>query len=75
MSFFTTTNLLCQSADDWTGTYDDILLGAEYRLFKKISVGAALGNNALRAVEQTGDVRFEFENRITGLFLYLKGHF
>ena len=73
-SWFLQAELFALSFDDWTGTYDDILFGAEYRLFKKISVGAALGNNALRAVEQTGDVRFEFENRITGLFLYLKGH-
>ena len=73
--WFLQAEVFALSFDDWSGTYDDILFGAEYRLFRNVSVGAAVGNNSLLAVEKNSDSRFEFENRITGLFLYLKGHF
>ena len=63
------------SFGDWSGTYDDIQLGIEYRLLDKIGVGAALGNNTLRIIEKSSSTRFEYENRITGALLYLKGYF
>lgn len=73
--WFMKAEVFALSFGDWSGTYDDIQLGIEYRLLDRMGVGAALGNNALRAVEKKGNTRFEYENRITGALLYLKGYF
>lgn len=75
LGWFLKAEVFALSFDDWTGTYDDVQLGIEYRLWDRIGVGAALGNNALRAVEDDGSTRFEYDNRITGALLYLTGYF
>ena len=63
------------SFDDWSGTYNDALLGAEYRLWKNLGVGAALSSNSLRVLEEKAETRFEFNNRISGVLFFLRGHF
>lgn len=63
------------SFDDWSGAYNDALLGVEYRLWKRLGIGAALSSNSLRILEEKPKTRFEFENRINGILLFLRGHF
>lgn len=61
--------------DDWKGTYTDGTLGMEYRFWEHVGLGAGLGSNALRIVEETNDYKFTYDNRITGLLLYVAGYF
>lgn len=68
-------DLFALSFDDWSGTYSDLLVGAEYRVWKPVGIGLALNSNSLRVVEETPDTRFAFENRISGLLLYLRWYF
>jgi len=73
--WFLKTQLFSLSFNDWSGTYSDVLFGAEYRLWKKVGVGLALSGNSLRIEEENADTRFEFENRISGLMAYFRWHF
>jgi len=73
--WFLKTEVFALSFDDLSGTYNDTQLGIEYRLWDKVGIGAALGNNAFRVVEESGRTRFEYDNRITGALLYLRGYF
>jgi len=63
------------SFDDWSGSYNDALLGVEYRLWRNLGVGAALSSNSLRVLEEKAETRFEFNNRISGVLFFLRGHF
>ena len=73
--WFVKTEAFKLSFDDWSGSYHDMMLGAEYRAWKRIGIGAVLASNSLRILEETPDTRFEFQNRINGVMLYLSGHF
>lgn len=73
--WYVKTEVFVLSFDDWTGSYDDAMVGVEYRAWKGLGIGAALSSNSLRIVEEKPDTRFEFENRITGIMLFLRGHF
>jgi hypothetical protein len=63
------------SIDDWSGTYTDSTLAMEYRAWKNVGLGAGLGSNALKIIEETGDYKFQYENRISGLNLYVAAYF
>ena len=63
------------SIDDWSGTYTDNALAMEYRAWKNVGLGAGLGSNALKIIEDTGDYKFQYDNRITGLNLYVAAYF
>jgi hypothetical protein len=63
------------SIDDWSGTYTDSTLAMEYRAWKNVGLGLGLGTNALKIIEDTGDYKFQYDNRITGLNLYVAGYF
>jgi len=63
------------SIDDWSGTYTDSTLAIEYRAWKNVGLGAGLGSNALKIIEETGDYKFQYENRISGLNLYVAAYF
>ena len=47
----------------------------EYHAFDHVGFGLGLGNNSLKLTEKTNDYRFDFDNRITGLLLYVAGYF
>jgi len=63
------------SIDDWSGTYTDSTLAMEYRAWKNVGLGAGLGSNALKIIEEPGDYKFQYENRISGLNLYVAAYF
>ena len=74
-SWYLKTEVFALSFDDWRGAYDDATVGVEYRVMEWLGIGVALNNNSLRIVEENPDTRFEFENRINGAMLFLRGHF
>lgn len=47
--------LFALSFDDLSGTYSDLLVGAEYRAWKPVGIGLALNSNSLRVVEEKPD--------------------
>jgi hypothetical protein len=61
--------------DEWDGVYTDATFGMEYRAFDHLGFGLGLGSNTLKLTEKTNDYRFDFDNRITGLLLYVAGYF
>lgn len=63
------------SIDDWSGTYTDSTLAMEYRAWKNVGLGAGLGSNSLKIIEEPGDYKFQYENRISGLNLYVAAYF
>ena len=74
-SWYLKSEVFALSFDDWRGAYDDATVGVEYRVMEWLGIGVALNNNSLRVVEENPDTRFEFENRINGAMLFLRGHF
>ncbi len=63
------------SFDDWEGTYTDSTAAMEYRAFKHVGLGFGLGSNALKVSEITDDYKFRYDNRVTGLMLYVAAYF
>ena len=58
---------------DWDGTYTDTQIGMQYRAFEHLGFGIGIGSNSLSVTEETGRTRFDFQNRITGLHLFVTG--
>jgi hypothetical protein len=67
--------LFAISVGDWDGTYSDLQLGIEYHLLQNLGVGIGLGSNSLKVVEETSKSRFDFDNRISGVNLFIAGYF
>lgn len=63
------------SIDDWSGTYTDSTLAVEYRAWKNVGLGLGLGSNALKIIEETDDYKFQYDNRISGINLYVAAYF
>jgi len=63
------------STGDIDGTYVDFQAGVEYRAFEHLGLGLGVGSNALKVVDEDHKERFDFDNRITGFYLFLSGHF
>jgi hypothetical protein len=60
---------------EWKGLYSDVQLGVSYQLIEHVGVGFALGSNALDIVREYDSTRFGFDNRISGLYLYVSANF
>ncbi len=50
-------------------------LDSEYRFTEHFGVGAGIGSNSLEVVRERDNTRFEFDNRVTGLHLFVTAHF
>ena len=61
--------------DKYDGTYTDSTLGMEYRAFDNVGLGIGFGSNSLKLIEKTDDYKFQFDNRISGLSLYVAAYF
>jgi len=61
--------------DTWDGIYTDASLGMEYRVFDQVGLGLGLGSNSLKVIEKTSDYTFNYDNRITGVLVYVAGYF
>jgi hypothetical protein len=62
---------------EWRGIYSDFQLGVKYQLFKYVGAGLAVGSNSLevRREYDNDDVRFDYNNRVSGLYLFLTATF
>ena len=58
---------------EWRGIYSDFQLVVKYQLFKYVGAGLAVGSNSLevRREYDNDDVRFDYNNRVSGLYLFL----
>lgn len=75
LGWFLKSEVFSISYDNYNGVYNDFQIGVEYRAFDHFSVGASIASNSLKLTEETSDYRFTYENRITGLLVYLAGYF
>jgi hypothetical protein len=75
LSWFLQTELFAISVGDWDGTYSDLQLGIEYQLLQNMGVGIGLGSNALKLLEETDKSRFDYDNRISGINLFISANF
>lgn len=73
--WFLKSEVFAISVDDWSGTYTDSTIAMEYRAWKNVALGAGLGSNALKIIEDTGEYKFQYDNRISGLNLYVAAYF
>ena len=74
-SWFWQAELFAISVGDWDGTYSDLQLGMEYQLLQNVGVGIGLGSNALKVLEETDKSRFDYDNRISGINLFISANF
>ncbi len=75
INWYISSQFFSMAFDDWTGIYTDSELGMEYRFNKNLGLGLGIGSNALKMTQDTGTYKFTFENRITGISIYLAGYF
>lgn len=75
LSWYLKSEFFALKFNDWDGSYTDTMLGLEYRTFRHIGLGIALGNNALRVKEDTAEHKFIFNNQISGALLYVAAYF
>jgi hypothetical protein len=61
--------------DELDGSFIDNSAGAEYRLSDHWGLGLGVGSNSLRLVDERDDYRFAYDNRISGLQIYVSGYF
>ena len=74
-SWFLKTQLFALELGEWRGLYSDVQLGMEYQAFEHFGVGAGLGSNSLDIVREYDNVRFDFDNRVTGLHIFVSANF
>jgi len=74
-SWFWQAELFAISVGDWDGTYSDLQLGMEYQVLQNVGVGIGLGSNALKVLEETDKSRFDYDNRISGINLFISANF
>jgi hypothetical protein len=62
---------------EWRGVYSDFQLGITYQLFEHVGAGVALGSNNLEVVREydNDDVRFDYDNRVSGIYAFLSANF
>jgi hypothetical protein len=75
LNWYMSSQFFSMSYDTWNGVYTDSELGMEYRFTKHLGVGVGFGSNALKVNEETDEYKFSYENRITGVLVYLAGYF
>lgn len=73
-SWYTKSEFFALKFDQYDGTYTDSSLGMEYRAFKNVGLGIGFGSNSLKLIEQTDDYKFTYDNRISGLVVYVAAY-
>ena len=73
--WFIRTQLFALDLGEWRGVYSDIELAMKYQLFEHIGIGVGIGSNGLDVVREYDDSRFEFENGVAGLHLFVSANF
>ena len=75
LNWYLQTELFSLSIDDWDGIYTDFQLGMEYRVMKNLGLGIGLGTNSLKVSKKTDKSHFDYDNRLTGVHLFVSGNF
>lgn len=57
--------------DDWDGAYTDLQLGLEYNVWRNLGVGIGLASDNLSVTETAQDYVFRYDNRLSGMNVYL----
>lgn len=57
--------------DDWDGSYSETQLGIEYAIMDNVGIGAALASDSLSASETTSAYKFEYDNKLNGINLFV----
>lgn len=60
--------------EEWDGIYTDSSLSMEYRAFKNVGLGIGLNSNSLKVTEDTSEYKFVFDNRISGILIYVAAY-
>ncbi len=61
--------------ENWSGSYNDNTLAAEYRIMKNVGLGLGWGSNSFKVNRVTDEYRFIFANRVSGVTFYVAGNF
>ena len=61
--------------ENWSGSYNDNTIAAEYRIFKNVGLGLGWGSNSFKVNRVTDEYRFVFANRVSGVSFYVAGLF
>ena len=75
LNWFMQAEVFSISAGGWDGTYSDLQLAIEYRALQHLGFGIGLGSSSLKVAEETNKSRFDFDNRISGINLFVSGYF
>ena len=77
LGWYLDAQLFALDLGEWRGVYSDFQLGVTYQLFEHVGAGVALGSNNLEIVREydNEDVRFDYDNRVSGLYLFLSANF
>jgi len=75
LSWHLQSELFALRAGDLYGTYTDFQADLEYRWLENLAIGFGLGSNSLKVIDEGKRERLDFDNRITGLHLFLAGYF
>jgi hypothetical protein len=77
LGWYLDTQLFALDLGEWRGIYSDFQLGVTYQLFEHVGAGVALGSNSLEIVREydNEDVRFDYDSRVSGMYLFLSANF
>ena len=77
LDWYLDAQLFALDLGEWRGVYSDFQLGVTYQLFEHVGAGVALGSNNLQIVREydNDDVRFDYNNRVAGMYLFLMANF
>lgn len=75
LSWYLKSEMFAISLGDWHGVYSDTQFGTEYRAFENVGFGIGLGTSSLDIDEDIGRARFRYNNRLSGLHLFVSGYF
>lgn len=74
-SWLLKTQLFALELSEWRGLYSDIQLGMEYQAFEHVGFGLGLGSNSLDVEREYDNLRFIFDNRVSGLHVFVSANF
>jgi len=75
LSWYMKSEIFAISLGDLRGVYTDVQLGTEYRAFENIGFGIGLGTNSLDIDDDSDGAKFKYDNRLSGIHLFISGYF
>ena len=76
-AWYLNAQLFALDLGEWRGVYSDFQLGVTYKLFQHVGAGVAISSNSLEVTREydNDDVRFDYDNRVSGMYLFLSANF